>query len=619
MFRRVSPLVFLASIAVQFACADPPKMTAVLTSSEVVVGETVQLQIQIDNARDSAITPRDIHVPGLQIHYTGDSRQVTMRNFSVASSITYNYTILPEKSGTYKIPPQTIRVGKDNLQTPELTLRVADSPRATAGAGGNRAPSGGVPPPGGGQTAEEKLAFSELVVPKKTAYVGEMIPIIIRVGFNARSGLAQQPEPPQVTGQGFTVEKLAGPSQPTSETIDGHRYFIFTYKTAISAARAGKFDIGPAQTKAVVMVSRRNSGARRQPFDPFNDDNFFSNPFFQDPFGTISEPREITVSGDPVPLEVKPLPPGAPASFSGAIGNFSMTAEASPKRVQAGDPITIKAAIAGRGNFDRMNAPELSDERGWHKYPPSSNFKQDDDVGISGTKSFELVVSPNDKLTTVPPLVFSYFDPAKDRYITLQSEAVPITVEGNAQPTPAVAGATTGTAAAPNLAGPQKPQDILHQIDERGKIVHTFAPLYARPGFWLAQLFPLAVVLGLLGWKMQHIRASNRAALRAAQLQREKDELLRKLRRNQLAPRDYFSDASRVAQLKTALKENNIEPATVDAETVARVFSLDPEQSERMRRLFAKSDELRYSGGGGDGALTSDGRREALALIENLS
>ena len=137
MFRRVFVLIFLVGAAVQFACADSPKITAVLTSSEVVVGETVQLQIQIDNTRASAITPRDIEVPGLQIHYTGESTQMTMRNFSVSSSITYSYTILPEKSGTYKIPPQTIRVGKDNLQTPELTLRVADSSRATAGSRGS--------------------------------------------------------------------------------------------------------------------------------------------------------------------------------------------------------------------------------------------------------------------------------------------------------------------------------------------------------------------------------------------------------------------------------------------------------------------------------------------------
>jgi len=613
MFRRVFVLIFLVGAAVQFACADSPKITAVLTSSEVVVGETVQLEIQIDNARASAITPRDIEVPGLQIHYTGESTQMTMRNLSVSSSITYSYTILPEKSGTYKIPPQTIRVGKDNLQTPELTLRVTDSSRATAGKRGNRAPSGSAPA-GSGQNAEEMIAFAELLVPKKTAYVGEIIPVVLRIGFNSRTQLREMAVP-QINGQGFTVQKLSE-GEKNLETIDGQSYVVFTYKTAISAARPGDFQIGPVEEKANVLVARRSSGVRRRPFDPFSGEDPFSDPFFM-PFGGLMEQHEISIKSDPVPLEVKSLPSGAPANFSGAIGSFSMTAEANPKRVQVGDPITIKAAIAGRGNFDRMNAPELSDERGWHKYPPSSNFKQDDDVGISGTKSFELVVSPNEKLTTIAPLVFSYFDPAKDRYITLQSEAMPITVEGNAQATPA-AGAATGAAVAPNLAGPQKPQDILHQINERGKIVHTFAPLYARAGFWLAQLFPLALALGLLGWKVQSIRASNRAALRAAQLQHEKDELLRKLRRKQLAPRDYFSDASRVVQLKTALKENNIEPATVDAETAARVFGLDPEQSERMRRLFAKNDELRYSGVGGDGALTSDGRREALELIESL-
>ena len=105
-----------------------------------------------------------------------------------------------------------------------------------------------------------------------------------------------------------------------------------------------------------------------------------------------------------------------------------------------------------------------------------------------------------------------------------------------------------------------------------------------------------------------------------SQLQHERDQLLRKLRRDQLAPREYFSDASRVVQLKTALKQTNIEPGTVDAETAARVFDLNAEQSERMRRLFATSDEFRYSGAGnGESALSSDGRRETLELIEGLS
>src|SRR5256886_1595571 len=611
MFRRVLILALVATVQIQSALADSPKITAVLTSSDVVVGETVQLQIQIDNAGTSVKPPSNIDIPGLQIHYTGESTSMTMRNLSVTSSITYNYTILPEKSGTYRISPQSIRVGKNNLQTPELTLRVADSPNPTARAGSNRAPSGNT------QTGEDKIAFAELLVPKKTAYVGEMIPVVVRIGFNSRTRVAEM-APPQVNGQGFTVQKL-GEGERNLENIDGRSYVVFNYKTAISAARVGNFQIGPVEQKANILVPRRSSGTRRKPFDPFSEDPF-SDPFFTLPFGGLMEQHAIEVKSDPVSLEVKALPGGAPPTFSGAVGSFSMTAEANPKRVQIGDPITIKAAISGRGNFDRMNAPELSDERGWHKYPPSSNFKQDDDVGISGTKTFELVVSPNEKLTRVPPLAFGYFDPVKEKYVTLQSEAVPLIVEGNAPATPAIVGVTPGASAAPTSGGQQKAQDILHQINERGKIVSSFAPFYARKEFWLAQLFPLTFALGLMGWKVQNVRASNRAVLRAAQLQHERDELLRKLRRDQLAPREYFSEASRVVQLKTALKQTNIEPATVDAETAARVFDLNAEQSEQMRRLFATSDEFRYSGAGnGESALSSEGRRETLELIESLS
>ncbi|OLD90943.1 MAG: hypothetical protein AUG81_01410 [Verrucomicrobia bacterium 13_1_20CM_4_54_11] len=568
--RRVLFSVLLASAIAQFARGDSPKITAVLTSSEVVVGETVQLQIQIDNAGTSVKPPSEIDVPGLQIHFTGKSTEMRWKNFTASSSITYNYTILPEKSGTYKIPPQSIRAGKDNLRTPELTLEVVDSPRTAAGTGSNRAPSG-----------------------------------------NTQAG-------EQVSGQGFTVQKLGEPER-NLENIEGRSYVVFNYKTAISAARVGNFQIGPVEQKANILVPRRSSGTRRKPFDPFSEDPF-SDPFFTLPFGGLMEQHEIDVKSDPVSLEVKALPAGAPPTFSGALGSFSMTAEANPKRVQIGDPITIKAAISGRGNFDRMDAPELSDERGWHKYPPSSNFKQDDDVGISGTKTFELVVSPNEKLTNVPPLAFSYFDPVKEKYVTLHSEAGPLIVEGNAPAASAIAGTSPSASTPPVPGGQQKTQDILHQINDRGKMVSSFAPVYARKEFWLAQLLPLTLALGVMGWKVQNVRASNRAALRAAQLQHERDELLRKLRRDQLAPREYFSDASRLVQLKTALKQTNIEPGTVDAETAARVFDLNAEQSERMRRLFATSDEFRYSGAGnGESALSSDGRRETLELIESLS
>ena len=45
----------------------------------------------------------------------------------------------------------------------------------------------------------------------------------------------------------------------------------------------------------------------------------------------------------------------------------------------------------------------------------------------------------------VPPLTFSYFDPIKERYVTLESKAVPLVVEGSVSTPAAVANAPTAS------------------------------------------------------------------------------------------------------------------------------------------------------------------------------
>ena len=79
----------------------------------------------------------------------------------------------------------------------------------------------------------------------------------------------------------------------------------------------------------------------------------------------------------------------------------------------------------------------------------------------------------------------------------------------------------------------------------------------------------------------------------------------------------YFFEASRVVQLKAALKAN-VEPSTVDAESASRTFALDEEHRDQLRRLFATNDELRYSGSV-NGSVSSEQREQALRLIESLS
>ncbi len=612
--RASIPVFFLALTAfggVDCVLADAPRVTAVLSNSEAAVGQTIQLQIKVTGDR-AAEAPENIVIDGLEINRTGTEQHFEMNNFNVSSSVIYNYTILPLKSGTFKIPSQTVRIGSSSLRTPELTLNVADSPGRSSSSRSSRDL-----PPGDAN----KLVFAELIVPQKTGFVGEMVPVEIRLGFDPRAH-PQLVDGPEITGQGFTAQKLQQ-SQEGLETINGRSYDVVTFKTAIAAARAGKFEIGPVKAKAQVSLPRRPGTSRsrsRSPFDLFNLDDPFSDPFFADPFGQFAERREVDVESEPATFEVKPLPANAPPSFSGAIGNFTMTTDAKPKNVQAGDPITVTSTISGRGNFDRVNAPVFEDERGWHKYPPSAKFKQDDDVGISGAKTFETVISPNEKKQALPLLAFSYFDPLKEKYVTLRSDAIPISVQGGA-PTPPNAVASQPAATPPAAVAAKsspKPQDILYQLTERPARVQLFTPLFARPIFWIAQLIPLAALLGFIGWKIRQAKIDNREARRIGALQQESTDLLRRLRRGEVSPQEYFLDASRAVRVKTALAKN-VDPNAVDAEMAAATFQLDENSRAQLRRLFERSDELRYSGRpNGTGTISPENRREVLELIENL-
>src|ERR1700719_3270830 len=326
---RVTVTLLALIAASSVARAAPPSVTAVLSNSEPSVGEAVQLQIKVSGAQRANV-PQEISIDGLEIHQTGTSQQFEMRNFDVNSSVIYNYTILPVRAGKFKIPPQTVRVGNDSLRTPELTLNVTSGPNSSAGSSQSGQTSASV---------ASRLAFAELVVAKNDAYVGEMVPAEIRLGFDPRARGRLQ-EGPELSGQGFTTQKLQQPRE-TMETIGGRTYQVYTFKTAISPARAGRFEIGPVQAKAIVLLPRRPSAPRtnrpRSPLDLFNLDDPFSDPFFSDPFGSMGERTELPIQSETATLNVKPLPPNAPPNFSGASGNFTMTAEAKTKTAQVGD------------------------------------------------------------------------------------------------------------------------------------------------------------------------------------------------------------------------------------------------------------------------------------------
>ncbi|MBA3649962.1 MAG: BatD family protein, partial [Chthoniobacterales bacterium] len=352
--------------------ADAPTVTAVLTSSETEVDRPVQLQIKITGDAN-AIPPNEITVDGLDIRYTGQSTQVEGRNFRFTYSFSYSYTILPLKAGTFTIPPQAVSSNSGTLRTPALTLHVAPNDDGTTT---SRRGSGS----GSNTLDEKKIVFAELIVPKVSVYVGETIPAQIRIGINSRVP-HRFIDLPNLSGQGFTSQRMPNPEQRL-ESIGGRSYEVVTLQTAITPVRSGKLEIAAQDAKAIIQVPRRGGSRSRSPFDIFGMQDPFNDPFFNDPFAGVGEQKEVKFSSETTTIEVKPLPPNAPATFGGAVGNFALTSDVKPRSAQVGDPLTVTATISGRGNFDRVTAPSLEDDRGWHTYPPGSSFKADDEIGI---------------------------------------------------------------------------------------------------------------------------------------------------------------------------------------------------------------------------------------------
>ena len=607
----------LAWAAIETARADSPSVTAVLTSSETEVDRPVQLQIKV-SGDSNATPPNDIAVDGLDIRYSGQSQLVEGRNFHFTYSFVYNYTILPLKAGTFTIPPQVVQTSSGKIRTPALALNVApNDDGTTTSRRGSR---------GGGGTAsidEKSILFAELVVPKTTVYVGEPIPAEIRLGLNTRVP-HRLIEGATLSGQGFTIQRMPNPEQ-TLESINGRSYEIVTFKTAITPIKSGKLEIAAKDAKAIVQIPQRRGSRQRSPFDLFGMDDPFNDPFFNDPLASMGEQREVKFSSKTTTIDVKPLPPNPPPDFSGAVGHFSLTTEVKPKTAQVGDPLTVTANISGRGNFDAVTAPTMESDRGWHTYPPSANFKPDDDIGISGTKTFEMVLTPNEPKKAMPPLVFSYFDPLKESYVTLKGDKLPVVVEGSplATASPAIASASTTppSAAASPTAAPQA-QDILYQLTDHGRWGQSFTPVFIQPDFWAVQAVPFLGLIGFFGWEMRKRRLENREGQRRAAWEHETAELQRKLRRADDPPDQYFAEALRVVQLKTALASGSrrVEPNIVDAETAVAAFDLPDEKRDRVRELFRRSDELRYSGReNGHGKVAEETRREVLELIDSLA
>jgi len=574
----------LVSAAVP-AIADPAAVAS-LSRSNTAAGVPVELRIEVTEARNAEV-PGEIPVDGLEIVQQGKSTQFQLMNGQFTSRTVYTYRVTPEREGTFTIPSVVVEAGGRKLRTQELPLKVDAAAAGSAGA----------TPDAGSQLRD--MLFGDLVVPKETAYVGELVPVEVRIFVLDDGRVRPQAERgPAIQADGFTQKPFLR-AREVEEQIKNRPFRVTVFQTHLTPAKAGNLEVGPGTLPVVVQVAA--PGRSSNPMDAFFDDDFFRNPLQR------FQQQRVQIQTGVSKLEVKPLPTeGRPPGFSGAVGKFEARIEASPRSGNVGDPITVKLIVTGRGDFDRVQAPELGKLPGWKTYPPTSKFTADGDAQTGGAKEFEFVLVPEAAHRTTPELAFSFFDPEAKQYETIPLPPIALNLTGappSAQPTPAppvnaIPASTprpTAAPAQPSAIGASSGVEILDILRDPGLPARSdVRPLIESPIFLFANGLVGTAFVVLVGWGLLRQRQANPEARRIRALVRARDRGLARLRETQGA--EQLGVAVEVLNAAAGLRMDSL-PAAPAAADLAQVLTAKAEDRDWIDALFRARDRSRYAGG----------------------
>jgi len=587
--KLLVPLVLLVSVVAATPARADLSVRASINPQHAEVGETLSLTIEVKGAQN-VTAPALGNIDGFDVQYLGPSTQVSIVNGQVSASVQHRYSLVPIRQGHFTLGPFTVEYQGQQYQTGAVAVDIGAAAPPPASAPQPQAPPGqAAKGAGAGQPLRVTLA-----VPRSEVYLHEQIPIDVRLYVgNVRVADLQYPTLP---GDGLSIDKFPEPSQQRQE-IGGQIFQVVRFQTTVIPLRAGTLALGPASVRLNVLTRRRGGGFG----DPFFD-QFFQN----DPF---AERRPMDVRSDPITLTVLPLPEeGKPASFSEAVGHFTMQVTASPTELNAGDPITLHMNLAGSGSLADAQPPALSNADSFRTYEPRAGKAE------GSGRSFEQVLIPNDaNVHAIPPVRFSYFDPEARRYETLESQPIALTV----RPPQQAPGAEVVTGAGPamRLAPEEKlGRDIVYIKDDPGRLAAPADAWYRSLPFLLWQPVPLLLFAAAVWYDRRRQRLTG--DVRYARFTRAGKHARRALAAAEHAlaaghREQFYDQLSRTMQEYLAAKLD-LPPGAIDADAVA-ARGISGECAQRVRDFLTTCEQVRFAPGASDGDM-----RGTLRLAQDV-
>lgn len=436
--------------------------TAKVSKQRLGMNERLKVVFDMNQDGDNFSAP---NFNGFRVS-SGPSQSVSRSwvNGKSTYSKSFTYYINPTKVGNFRIGQATIQIKGQTYKTSPIQIQVTPAVDN---------PTEGASP----DYVADKSLHLVANVSNKNPYLNEAVTLEYRLYWDPEVGInsPQETDTPKFRdfwSQNIEIKEL----KAQNGTYNGKpSAYVVMKKVILYPQKTGSLKITPLTLSVPVQVptNRRDIFGRR-----------------------LTNTVNKTVSAGRTVLNVKPLPPNAPESFTGAVGSFSFKAQQTKQSLNATESLQVKLEVSGKGNLKLFQLPKLKVPTSIEVYDPEHKENVRTNLsGMSGRISDTYTLVPEFKgRFPIPQVQFTYFDPNQKSYKTLNGQNLSINVlEGPNQTSAPVASNS-------NDSGIQKKQVV--QENATFKFIKTEANLkpatsslfFKTTLFWLLLLLPLLVV-----------------------------------------------------------------------------------------------------------------------------
>lgn len=384
----------------------------------VAVGEPFGVEFSLNAKPKDFVAPSFEGFDVLAGPSTSTSSSVQFINGKMSQSVnnTFSFVVAASSEGEFTIGEASVKADGKTYKTQAVTVKVIKEVGGNSSAGEQNKKK----PEGTAARLAEDDVLIVATVDRTNVYKGQ--PVLVTYKLYTRVAMnAEGQKMPSFAG--FWTQRL---------NIDSNRWLREEYKGKLYDAcpiaeyllfpqQSGVVKIEPMEMSVVARLQVKNP---RRGHDPFAD-------FFDVP--QIQEVRRV-VRSEELTLNVKALPEGAPASFSGAVGEFEMQVTPPADEIEANSAVTYVVKISGTGNLSMIQAPQIALPTTFEQYSvKSSESIQTTARGVSGYRQFEYpMIARAEGDFFIPALEFTYFNPRLAKYVTLTAEEYAIHVAPDA-------------------------------------------------------------------------------------------------------------------------------------------------------------------------------------------